>query len=97
MHTYLDSIRNRFIPSAAWLVAVMALLAADATIGQAPDTFTWKGGASGSWDADGVWTPAATSRTFPEIAGDLVVTTNAATIALAQTSRCPESRSAGET
>ncbi|MDA3797727.1 MAG: hypothetical protein PF692_01445 [Kiritimatiellae bacterium] len=49
---------------------------------QTPDTFTWIGGASGSWDAVGVWTPTVTSRIFPEIAGDMVVTTNATTITM---------------
>ncbi|MDA3799610.1 MAG: hypothetical protein PF692_11080 [Kiritimatiellae bacterium] len=64
------------------IVFTLALAMGVITSYAQPDTFTWIGGASGSWDAVGVWTPTVTSRVFPEIAGDLVVTTNATTITM---------------
>ena len=82
MQTHRDSMRDRFIPITAWLVAAATFLTVGVSFAQTPDTFTWSGGASGTWNAAGGWTPLATSRTFPEIAGDLVVTTNAATLTL---------------
>ena len=82
MQTHRDSMRDRFIPITAWLVAAATFLTVGVSFAQTPDTFTWSGGASGIWNAPGGWTPLATSRTFPEIAGDLVVTTNAATLTL---------------
>ncbi len=63
-------------------LAAAALLAAAAGVcAQTPDTFTWAGG-SNTWEAAGVWSPAATARTAPGLAGDVVVTTNASTIVL---------------
>lgn len=82
MQMHKDPMRNRFIPITAWLVTAIALLAAGVSFAQTPDTFTWSGGATGTWNAPGGWTPLATSRTFPEIAGDQVVTTNATTLTL---------------
>ncbi|MGI5868224.1 MAG: hypothetical protein ACOX9C_02090 [Kiritimatiellia bacterium] len=68
--------------SLAGLLVVVALSNATVLLAQTPDTFTWSGGASGIWNAPGGWTPQDTSRDFPEIAGDQVVTTNGVTLTL---------------
>lgn len=65
----------------ASLLVVMAMVFT--VYADTPDTFTWKGGTSGTWDAADAWTPVATSRIFPEIAGDLVVTTNGTAVTMA--------------
>lgn len=63
------------------MTVAAVLLGATGGVAQTPDTFTWVGG-SNAWEAAGAWSPAATTRTAPGIAGDKIVTTNASTIVL---------------
>lgn len=58
------------------------LMSAVMASAETPDTFRWAGGANGVWNSSGVWTPVATARTAPGIAGDLVAITNGVTIAM---------------
>ena len=53
MQTHRDSMRDRFIPITAWLVAAATFLTVGVSFAQTPDTFTWSGGASGTWNAAG--------------------------------------------
>ena len=81
MQTHRDSMRDRFIPITAWLVAAATFLTVGVSFAQTPDTFTWYG-TTHNWNDVGVWTGATTGRTTPGIKGDGIVVSTLSAIKL---------------
>lgn len=82
MQTHRDSsMRDRFIPIPAWLVAAATFLTAGVSFAQTPDTFTWYG-TTHNWNDVGVWTGATTGRMAPGIRGDGIVVSTLSAIKL---------------